>query len=128
MGTAALLIGSGHPKRTTGAWPATRRFAAAIVGTAVLAALVGVAMRLLGVTEHNTIAGVIGLAAGSLIWLPVTRRWNARGHLCWATSIFLFVVYLDYVLQWTFNSHLGPASQAGGLVLWLFGLLARTIA
>jgi glycosyltransferase involved in cell wall biosynthesis len=128
MGTAALLVGSGHPRRTSGAWPATRRFASAIVGTAVLAALVAVAMRLLGVTEHNTIAGVIGLVAGSLIWLPVTRRWNARGHLCWATSIFLFVVYLDYVLQWTFNSHLGPASEAGGLLLWFFELFAAILA
>jgi cellulose synthase/poly-beta-1,6-N-acetylglucosamine synthase-like glycosyltransferase len=128
VGTAALLLGSGHPRRTTGAWPAARRFAFAIVGTAVLAALVAVAMRLLGVTERNTIAGVIGLAAGSLIWLPVTRRWNARAHLCWATSIFLFVVYLDYVLQWTFNSRLGPASEAGGLVLWFFELFAAIMA
>jgi cellulose synthase/poly-beta-1,6-N-acetylglucosamine synthase-like glycosyltransferase len=127
-GTAALLVGSGHPARTTGAWPATRRFAFALVGTAVLAALVAVAMRLLGVTEHNTIAGVIGLAAGSLIWLPVTRRWNGRAHLCWATSIFLFIVYLDYVLQWTFDSHLGPASEAGGLVLWFFELFAAILA
>jgi len=128
VGTAALLVGFGHPRRTTGAWPTARRFASAIVGTAVLAALVGGAMRLLGVTEHNTIAGVIGLVAGSLIWLPVTRRWNARGHLCWATSIFLFVVYLDYVLQWTFNSHLGPASEAGGLLLWFFELFAAILA
>ncbi len=128
VGTAALLVSSRHPKRTTGAWPATRRFALAIVGTAVLAALVGVAMRLLGVTEHNTIAGVAGLVAGSLIWLPVTRRWNARGHLCWATSIFLFVVYLDYVLQWTFDSHLGPTSEAGGLLLWFFELFAAIMA
>ena len=127
-GTAALLIGSGHPRRTTGAWPATRRFAAAIIGTAVLAALVAAAMRLLGVTEHLTIAGVAGLVAGSLIWLPVTRRWNARGHLCWATSIFLFAVYLAYVLDWTFASHLGPASEAGGLLLWFFELFAAILA
>jgi cellulose synthase/poly-beta-1,6-N-acetylglucosamine synthase-like glycosyltransferase len=128
VGTAALLVGSGHPSRTAGAWPAARRFALAIAGTAVLAALVGVAMRLLGVTEHNTIAGVAGLVAGSLIWLPATRRWNARGHLCWATSIFLFAVYLAYVLDWTFTSHLGPASEAGGLLLWLFEVFAALLA
>jgi cellulose synthase/poly-beta-1,6-N-acetylglucosamine synthase-like glycosyltransferase len=127
-GTAALLVGSGHPRRTTGAWPATRRFTFAIAGTVVLAALVAVAMRLLGVTEHNTIAGVAGLVAGSLLWLPVTRRWNARGHLCWATSIFLFAVYLAYVLDWTFSSHLGPASEAGGLLLWFFELFAAFLA
>jgi cellulose synthase/poly-beta-1,6-N-acetylglucosamine synthase-like glycosyltransferase len=127
-GTAALLVGSGNPRRTTGAWPATRRFAFAIAGTAVLAALVAVALRLLGVTEHNTIAAVAGLVAGSLIWLPVTRRWNARGHLCWATSIFLFAVYLAYVVDWTFTSHLGAASEAGGLLLWFFELFAAVLA
>jgi cellulose synthase/poly-beta-1,6-N-acetylglucosamine synthase-like glycosyltransferase len=105
-----------------------RRFAFAIAGTAVLAAGVAVALRLLGVTEHNEIAGLAGLIAGSLIWLPVTRRWNARGHLCWSTSIFLFVVYLAYVLDWTFASHLGAASTAGGLLLWLFELFAAILA
>jgi cellulose synthase/poly-beta-1,6-N-acetylglucosamine synthase-like glycosyltransferase len=128
LGTAALLIGSGHPRRTSGAWPTTRRFASALIGTVVLGAIVAVALRLLGVTEHNTIAGIAGLIAGSLIWLPVTRRWNARGHLCWATSIFLFVVYLAYVLDWTFASHLGPASTAGGLLLWFFELFAAILA
>jgi cellulose synthase/poly-beta-1,6-N-acetylglucosamine synthase-like glycosyltransferase len=128
LGTAALLAGSGHPSRTRGAWPATRRFTFAIVGTAVLAVLAAVAMRLLGVTERNDIAGVAGLIVGSLIWLPVTRRWNARGHLCWSTSIFLFAVYLVYVLDWTFASHLGPASTAGGVLLWLFELFAAILA
>jgi cellulose synthase/poly-beta-1,6-N-acetylglucosamine synthase-like glycosyltransferase len=128
LGTTALLIGSRRPSRTTGGWPATRRLVLAIIGTAVLAALVSAVMWLLGVTERNDIAGAIGLVAGSLIWLPVTRRWNARAHLCWATSIFLFVVYLDYVLQWTFVSHLGPASTAGGVVLWVLELFAALLA
>jgi cellulose synthase/poly-beta-1,6-N-acetylglucosamine synthase-like glycosyltransferase len=128
LGTAALLIGSGHRGQATGAWPATRRFTLALAGTAVLAAIVAVALRLLGVTEHNTIAGVAGLVAGSLVWLPLTRRWNARAHLCWASSIFLFVVYLAYVLDWTFTSHLGPASTAGGLLLWVFELFAALLA
>jgi cellulose synthase/poly-beta-1,6-N-acetylglucosamine synthase-like glycosyltransferase len=128
LGTAALLVRSRPRVRTTGAWPATRRFAFALAGTAVLAAIVAVAMRLLGVTEHNTIAGVAGLVVASLIWLPVTRRWNARGHLCWASSVFLFVVYLAYVLDWTFASHLGPASTAGGLLLWLFEVFAAILA
>ncbi|MGE5293061.1 MAG: glycosyltransferase [Micromonosporaceae bacterium] len=128
LGTAVLLVRSKPRGRTTGAWPATRRFAFALAGTAVLAAIVAVAMRLLGVTEHNTVAGVAGLVAASLIWLPVTRRWNARGHLCWASSIFLFVVYLAYVLDWTFASHLGAASTAGGLLLWLLEVFAAILA
>jgi cellulose synthase/poly-beta-1,6-N-acetylglucosamine synthase-like glycosyltransferase len=128
IGTAALLVGSGHPPRTKGAWPVTRRLVLAVIGTAVLAALVAAIMHLLGVAQRNDIAGAIGLVAGSLIWLPVTRRWNARGHLCWATSIFLFVVYLDYVLQWTFDSHLGPASTAGGVLLWVLEFFAAILA
>ncbi len=60
-------------------------------------------LRLLGVTERNSIVGAAALAAASLAWLPVTRRWNARGHLCWSTTIFLFVVYLAFVLDWTFS-------------------------
>jgi uncharacterized membrane protein len=128
VGTIALLVHAARPKRSTGAWPTTRRFVSAIIGTVVLGALVAVAMRLLGVSEHNTIAGVAGLIVGSLIWLPVTRRWNARAHLCWSTSIFLFAVYLVYVLEWTFYSHLGPASEAGGVLLWLFELFAAIMA
>ena len=30
------------------------------------------------------------MAASSLAWLPVTRRWNARAHLCWASNTLLF--------------------------------------
>src|SRR5580693_9138324 len=128
IGTIALLIHSARPARSTGAWPTTRRFGSAIIGTVVLGALVAVAMRLLGVSEHNTIAGVAGLIVGSLIWLPVTRRWNARAHLCWSTSIFLFGVYLVYILEWTFYSHLDAASEAGGVLLWLFELFAAILA
>ena len=128
VGTIALLVHSARPARSTGAWPTTRRFVSAIIGTVVIGALVAVAMRLLGVSEHNTIAGVAGLIVGSLIWLPVTRRWNARAHLCWSTSIFLFAVYLVYILEWTFYSHLDAASEAGGLLLWFFELFAAIMA
>ncbi len=128
LGTAVLLIRSRPPARTTGTWPAIRRLAYALAGSAVLAAIVAVAMRLLGVTQHNTIAAVAGLLIASVIWLPVTRRWNARGHLCWVTSIFLFVIYLAYVLDWTLASHLGAASTAGGLLLWLLEVFAAFLA
>ena len=53
LGTAALLARSAHPARSTGAWPSSRRLIFAILGTLVLGALVAVAMRLLGVSEHN---------------------------------------------------------------------------
>ncbi len=66
--------------------------------------------------------------AASLIWLPVTRRWSARAHLCWSSSVFLFVVYLVFALDWTFESHLGPASTAGGVLLWLFEVFAALLS
>ena len=104
-----------------------RRFVLAIVGTVLLAAAVAVVLRLLGASEHNVVAGVAGLVFASVIWLPVTRRWSARAHLCWASSIFLFVVYLTYALEWTFASHLGAASTAGGLLLWVLEVFAAAL-
>ena len=127
IGTAALLVRARRPARTSGAWPTLRRLAFAIGGTAALAAIVIGALRLLGDSEHLAIDGAAGLAIASLAWLPVTRRWNARGHLCWSATIFLFVVYLAFVLEWTFDSHLGAAGTAGGLVLWVLELFAALL-
>jgi cellulose synthase/poly-beta-1,6-N-acetylglucosamine synthase-like glycosyltransferase len=128
VGTIGLLVKSSGQARMTGAWPPVRRFVTAIIGTVLLGAIVVGALRLLGVTERNSIVGAASLAAVSLAWLPVTRRWNARGHLCWSSTIFLFVVYLAFVLDWTFDSHLGVAGTAGGLLLWLFELFAAILA
>ena len=100
----------------------------ALAGKGALACLAAAAVRLIGVSEHNTLAAAAGLVFGSLDWLPLTRRWSARGHLCRASSIFLFVFYLAYVLDWTFASHLGIAGTAGGLLLWLLELIAAVMA
>jgi len=80
------------------------------------------------VTGSNLLAGVAGLIAASVIWLPATRRWSPRAHLCWASSTFLFVTYLCYALDWTFASHLGPASTVGGLLLWLLEVFAALLS
>jgi glycosyltransferase involved in cell wall biosynthesis len=128
VGTAGLLIRGRGPARTSGTWPPIRRFATAVGGTVLLAALVFGALHLLGATEHNSIVAAACLAAASLAWLPVTRRWNARGHLCWSATIFLFIVYLAFVLDWTFASNLGVAGTAGGLVLWLLEVFAAVLA
>src|SRR5215510_8599382 len=129
LGSIALLLPVRTPAGKAGAWSATRRFVLAIVGTAVLIALVAVVLRLLlGVNQHNLIVGIAGVAAASVAWLPATRQWSARAHLCWATSVFLFVVYLAYALAWTINSDLGPASTVGGVVLWVFELFAAIMS
>src|SRR5215467_7931919 len=129
LGSIALLLPVRTPAGKAGAWSATRRFVLAIVGTAVLIALVAVVLRLLlRVNQHNLIVGIAGVAAASVAWLPATRQWSARAHLCWATSVFLFVVYLAYALAWTINSDLGPASTVGGVVLWVFELFAAIMS
>jgi glycosyltransferase involved in cell wall biosynthesis/energy-converting hydrogenase Eha subunit A len=85
-------------------------------------------LKLLSVSEHRLIIGAASVVIASLIWLPVTRRWRARAHLCWASSIFLFVTYLAFALDWTFASHLGLISTIGALLLWVFEVLAAIMA
>ena len=128
LGSAGLFAGARPHARVAGPWPATRRLVFALIGTAVLAAAAAVVLRLLHATEHNLIAGAAGVVVASLIWLPVTRRWRARAHLCWSSSVFLFAVYLVFALRWTFESHLGLFSTAGGVLLWLFEIFAALLS
>jgi cellulose synthase/poly-beta-1,6-N-acetylglucosamine synthase-like glycosyltransferase len=126
--SAALFLPARRPRRVTGPWPATRRFVLALVGTAVAAAAVYVVLRLLRVPASDLTVAVAVYVGASLVWLPGTRRWNARAHLAWASSMLLFVMYLAFILQWTFASHLGPWGTAGGLLLWVFELVAAVMA
>jgi hypothetical protein len=104
LGSAGLFVRATPRARVTGSWAASRRFLLVLAGTAVLAAVSAGVLRLLHATEHNLVAGAAGVVVASLIWLPVTRRWNARAHLCWSSSVFLFVIYLLFALRWTFEA------------------------
>ena len=128
LGTAGLLVQARRRRRTVGAWPATRRLVLAVTATVVLAVVVVGGLRLLGDSQHLAVDAAAGFLAASLVWLPVTRRWNARAHLCWSSAIFLFVVYLVFVFEWTLDSHLGLASTIGGLVLWVLEVFAALLA
>jgi glycosyltransferase involved in cell wall biosynthesis len=128
LGSAALFARTRRRNRAAGLWPAIRRFALALAGTAVLAAAAAAALKLFGATSRNLLAGAAGVLVASLVWLPVTRRWNARAHLCWSSSVFLFAVYLVYALEWTFASHLGGPSTAGGLLLWVLEVFAAVLS
>ena len=128
LGSAGLFVPARPRARVAGAWATSRRFVLAVIGTVVLAAAAGGVLRLLHATEHNLVAGVAGLLIASLIWLPVTRRWSARAHLCWSSSVFLFGVYLVFALRWTFESHLGPASTVGGVLLWVLEVFAALLS
>jgi cellulose synthase/poly-beta-1,6-N-acetylglucosamine synthase-like glycosyltransferase len=128
LGSAALFLPGRRYRRVAGPWPTTRRFTLAVIGTAVLAAAAALVLKLLSATDSNLTAGVAGLIVASVIWLPVTRRWSPRAHLCWSSCTFLFVVYLSYALDWTFASNLGPASTAGGVLLWVMEVLAALLS
>ena len=128
LGTVLLFVPVRRRVKGAGTWPAIRRFVLAVIGTAVLAAAVTAVFLLTHISRHRLIIGVAAVIIASLIWLPVTRRWNARAHLCWSTSIFLFVSYLAFAFDWTFASHLGVASTIGALLLWVFEVLAATMA
>jgi cellulose synthase/poly-beta-1,6-N-acetylglucosamine synthase-like glycosyltransferase len=124
IATVMLFVRMPMRGRATGAWPTLRRFLFALITTLVLAAVVAGLLALLGVTVGNLIAGAAALVAVSLLWMPVTRRWSARAHLCWAATTYLFLAYLAFMLRWTFVTHLGPAGTAGGVLLWLLEVAA----
>ena len=124
LATICLFLPSPLRGRSAGAWPWSRRLTLAVIGTAVLAAVTVGCLHALGVTRSNIVASAVGLCLVSLLWLPFTRRWNARAHLCWASTTYLFATYIAFMLDWTFVSHLGVAGTAGGLVLWLLELSA----
>jgi hypothetical protein len=127
LGSAALFLPARQYAHNSGTGPAMRRFTLAVVGTGMLAMVVAVILRVIGVSSHNLSAGVAGIVFASLAWMPMTRGWSARAHMCWASSVFLFVVYLVYALDWTFGSQLGAASTIGGLLLWLLEVSAALL-
>jgi len=128
VGSVALFLPGRTRDRGGGAWPATRRLVLALIATALLAVIAAAVLRLLHLSEHNLVTGAAALVFASLVWLPVTRRWSARAHLCWASSVFLFVVYLTYALEWTFASRLGPGSTIGGVLLWVLEVFAAGLS
>ena len=132
LSSAALLLpGRRRPAATpegAGAARAAGRLLLALLGTCVLATILAGALYVAGTPRTAIVTAVAAFAVLSVAWLPATRRWNARGHLCWVSTVFLFLAYLSYILVWTFTSHLGPASTAGGLLLWLLEVFAAVMA
>ncbi|UDY22791.1 glycosyltransferase [Nocardioides sp. Kera G14] len=100
-----------------GAWLWTKRFMLAVIGTVLLAAIGAAAVWLENYRVRTVEITAVVLLGASALWLPLTRRWNARAHLCWATNVALFVVYLAFMLEWTIESPLGWAGRVGAFVL-----------
>ena len=123
--TLALLASTpGSSGRAHGIWPWSRRLLLALIGTALIDAISGGVLLGLDATRRNIIVSIAALTVASLVWLPFTRRWSARGHLCWSTTFFLFAAYLAFMLEWTFTSGLPAGSEAGGLLLWALEVFA----
>ncbi|HEX3705327.1 MAG TPA: glycosyltransferase, partial [Mycobacteriales bacterium] len=128
LATLALFVQPPQRGRGLGAWPWARRFVLAITGSLVLAAAAVGGLAAIGATRHNLIAAAIAIVAASLVWLPFTRRWSARAHLCWSATTYLFGAYLVFMIWWTFVSRLGIAGTTGGIILWLLELIAAFLA
>ena len=125
VSTAVLLVPvPAAVGRSVGAWPWSRRLLLAVVGTVVVDGVACGVLLAIGGTRRNVIAAAVAAAVASVIWLPVTRRWNARGHLCWSATVFLFVTYLAFMLQWSVGSGLPAATEAGGVLLWVLEVFA----
>jgi cellulose synthase/poly-beta-1,6-N-acetylglucosamine synthase-like glycosyltransferase len=128
IATIALFVpATGRAQRAEERSKWIARLGAAVVWTATLIAAVVAILALIGVTAGNIVAAAIGLAVASVVWLPATRRWNARAHVCWAMTTYVFVVYLVFMLWWTFASHLGITGDVGGTLLWLLELVAAAL-
>jgi glycosyltransferase involved in cell wall biosynthesis len=115
-------------RAVAGWWPVIRRLMLAVAGTAVVAAAVAVVLGLLRIPGHARDVGVAGVVCANLAWIPVTHRWTARARVCWASSIFLVIVYLTVALGSTFAGRSGAAGRAGGVLLWVFELCAAVMS
>jgi cellulose synthase/poly-beta-1,6-N-acetylglucosamine synthase-like glycosyltransferase len=124
LASVALFLPGRRHERSASTWAAIWRVILVITGSAVLAAAAAGVLYLLKATEGNIILGGAAVAVVGLLWLPVTTNWTPRAHLCWATSTYLFAMYLLYALEWTFASDLGPASTLGGMLLWSLEVVA----
>jgi cellulose synthase/poly-beta-1,6-N-acetylglucosamine synthase-like glycosyltransferase len=116
--STTALFGIEMPTRVTGVFAWSRRLLLTGLGTCLVAVLGALAT--LMYTGHpgraELAAGLLVLA--SAVWLPFTRRWNAWAHLCWASNVYLFVVYLVFMFRWTLHSPLSTLGLVGAFALW----------
>jgi len=128
IATAALFLPSSRRiRRAEELSQRAARLVAALASSVLVIAIVAAILALIGVTTGHLEVAVAGLALACLVWLPATRRWNARAHVSWATTTYVFVVYLAFMAWWTFASHLGITGDIGGMLLWVLELVAAVL-
>src|SRR5919198_633809 len=119
ISSAAMFVPLQTRWPVAGALAYSRRLVSAVVATVVLA-LIGYGVSVLvGTTPQRALIAAIVVIAFSVALLPVTRRWNGRAHVCWATCTYLYVAYLVFIINWTFASNLGLVNEIGGVILWV---------
>ncbi|MGN6474220.1 MAG: glycosyltransferase family 2 protein [Mycobacteriales bacterium] len=128
LSTLALFVEPPIRGRGVGTWPWARRLVLALISSVTLAVVAAGLVAALGGTRSNDIAGAVGIIIASLVWLPFTRRWSARAHLCWSATTYLFAIYLVFMIWWTFVSNLGTAGTIGGVILWALEVFAAFLA
>jgi cellulose synthase/poly-beta-1,6-N-acetylglucosamine synthase-like glycosyltransferase len=128
IATAALFLpASRRIRRAEELSQRAARLIAALASSVLVIAIVAGILTLIGVTTAHLEVAVAGLALACLLWLPATRRWNARAHVSWATTTYVFIVYLAFMAWWTFASHLGITGAIGGMLLWVLELVAAVL-
>ena len=122
------VFGLRMPRVVTGTFAWSRRLVLAVIGTVTIAAIGGLAALLYsGHLRRAELAAAL-LVAASAVWLPFTRRWNAWAHLCWSSSLYLFVVYLVYMFQVTLASPLSTVGMVGAFALWALEVVTALLA
>jgi cellulose synthase/poly-beta-1,6-N-acetylglucosamine synthase-like glycosyltransferase len=129
LSTLVLLAPFPSPDedRAYGWWPWSRRLLLALIATGAADLVVATVLALLNATPHNVVVSVSAVTVASVVWLPFTRRWSARGHMCWSSTVLLFVTYLAFMLDWTFTNGLPLGSEVGGLLLWVLEVFAALL-
>jgi cellulose synthase/poly-beta-1,6-N-acetylglucosamine synthase-like glycosyltransferase len=127
LATAAVFTIRGRP-HPPGAVAFSRRLLLALVGSVVVGAAGAAASYAYGGGGlHRAERTFILLAGANLAWLPITRRWNARSHLCWSSTVFLFAVYLVFMFRWTLHSPLSGLGLLGAFALWALELFTALL-
>jgi cellulose synthase/poly-beta-1,6-N-acetylglucosamine synthase-like glycosyltransferase len=127
LATVAVFTirGRAHPP---GAVASSRRLVLAVIGSLVVGAAGAAAGYVYeGGHLHRAEWRFILLVGANLAWLPITRRWNARSHLCWSSTVFLFAVYLVFMFRWTLESPLSTLGLVGAFALWALELFTALL-
>lgn len=126
IATAGLFVPT--PRRVAGVAAGVPRVISVLTGTVLLAVAGAATTVLVGYPWRTAATGAAVLLVASAGWLPVTRRWSARAHLCWAMDVTLFPAYLAFMGGWILTSPLGLAGRSGAFLLLVLEALTALVA